>query len=157
MTLPGSDRCALRDLVHRYAAGVDDRRIDVVAALFDSDAELIVPEPPNTLDPVRRHNGRDAIRAAIAATVAAVARTTHAIVGEVYDAGPRPDIARGRIACVAHHWTQRADDFTDVMWYLRYDDVYQLTETGWRFRRRALTIDAIETRPVRRVRLDDHG
>ena len=156
MTLPGSDRCALHDLVHRYAAGVDDRRFDFVAALFDSDAELVVPEPPDTLTPVRRHNGRNAIRAAIA-TVAAALRTGHAIVGEVYDADPRPDIARGRIACVAHHWTQRADDFTDVVWYLRYDDAYQLTKDGWRFRRRALTIDAIEARPVRRVRPDDHG
>lgn len=156
VTLPLGDRSALHDLVHRYAAGVDDRRFDSVAALFAPDGELLLPEPPDTLDPVHRHRGPDAIRAAIA-TVAAVVRTEHATVGEVYDAGAWPDTALGRVTCVAHHWTQRADDVTDVVWHLRYDDEYELTGEGWRFGRRALTINAIETRPVRRVRRADHG
>ncbi len=156
MTLTGSDRSGLRDLVHRYAAGVDDRRFTSVAALFAPDAELLLPEPPNVLEPVRRHSGQHAIEAALAA-VAGVVRTEHAIVGEVYDAGRRPHSARGRIACIAHHWTQRADAVTDVVWHLRYDDDYQLTGDGWRFRRRALTVNAVETRPVRRVRAADQG
>jgi hypothetical protein len=151
VTLLHSDRSALHDLVHRYAAGVDDRRFESVAALFTPDAELLLPEPPDLLEPVRRHHGSDAIRAAIA-TVAGVVRTEHATVGEVYDAGPWPGIALGRITCVAHHWTQHADGVTDVVWHLRYDDEYQLTGEGWRIGRRALTINAIETRPVRRVR-----
>jgi hypothetical protein len=146
----------LRDLVHRYAAGVDDRQFNSVAALFAPDAELLLPEPPDVLEPVRRHSGHQEVRAAIAA-VAAVVRTEHAIVGEVYDAGPRPHSASGRIACVAHHWTQRADALIDVVWHLRYDDEYVLTGDGWRFRRRALTVNAVETRPVRRVRPADHG
>jgi hypothetical protein len=155
VTLADSARYALHDLVHRYAAGVDDRHFDAVAALFTSDAELSLPQPPDTVEPVHRHHGHRAIRDAISA-VATVARTEHAIVGEVYDAGPRADTARGRIACVAHHWTQRADDFVDVAWHVRYDDDYLLTGHGWRIHRRALTINAIETRPVRRVRVDGH-
>lgn len=153
MTPPDS---ALHDLVHRYAAGVDDRQFHSVAELFTSDAELWLPEPPDTVEPVHRHRGHPAIRAAISA-VTTVVRTEHAIVGEVYDAGPRPDTARGRIACVAHHWTQRADDFVDVAWHMRYDDEYLLTGLVWRFHRRALTINAIESRPVRRVRVGGHG
>jgi ketosteroid isomerase-like protein len=155
VTLSYSDHGALHDVVHRYAAGIDDRQFDAVSALFTPDAELLLPEPPDSLSPVRRHHGRNAIRAAIA-TVAAVLRTEHATVGEVYDVGSRPGIAHGRITCVAHHWTQRADDFTDVVWHLRYDDEYRLTGEGWRFRRRALTINAIETRPARRIRPRDH-
>ncbi len=156
VTLPDNARSALHDLVHRYAAGVDDRQFDCVADLFAPDAELSLPEPPNTVEPIRRHLGPVAIQAALSA-VAAVLRTEHAIVGEVYDAGPRPGTARGRIACVAHHWSQHADHFTDVVWHLRYDDEYRLTRQGWRFGRRALTINAIETRPVRRVRPGSHG
>lgn len=156
MTLSASDRSALRDLVHRYAAGVDDRQFASAAALFAPDAELLLPEPPDVLEPVRRHSGHQEIRAAIAA-VAAVVRTEHAIVGEVYDAGPRPHSAWGRIACVAHHWTQRAEGMSDVVWHLRYDDEYQRIEDGWRFRRRALTVNAVETHPVRRVRPADQG
>jgi 3-phenylpropionate/cinnamic acid dioxygenase small subunit len=150
MTLSANDRAALSDLVHRYAAGVDDRQFDSVASLFTTDAELIVPEPPAGLTPIHSHSGQQAVAAAVAA-VAAVARTEHAIVGEVYDQGSRPGTARGRIACVAHHWTQRADEVLDAVWHLRYDDEYELTAAGWRIARRSLTVNAIETRPVRRL------
>jgi hypothetical protein len=151
--LDATERAALTDLVHRYAAGVDERQFDAVAELFTQTAELMLPEPPVNLDPVHRHCGHAAIRAAIEA-VAATIRTEHAIVGEVFDAGPQRDSARGRIACVAHHWSQHGDQLTDVVWHLRYDDEYRWTDAGWRIALRALTINAIETRPVRRVRSD---
>lgn len=150
MTLAAEDRVALHDLVHRYAANVDDRQFEAVAALFTATAELTVPDPPAHLTPVRSHRGRDAITAAVSA-VAAVTRTEHAIVGEVYDAAARPGAARGRVACVAHHWSQRGDEITDVVWHLRYDDRYERTDGGWRIARRALAIHAVETRPARRL------
>jgi SnoaL-like domain len=151
MTLSGLDRAALADLVHRYAAGVDDRRFDAVAGLFTDDADLTLPDPPATLQPVHQHTGRVAIRAAVAA-VGSTIRTQHAIVGEVYDADPRPHAARGRIACVAHHWVRHEDQLRDVTWYLRYDDEYQRFDTQWRIRSRVLTIDAIDNRQIRQVR-----
>jgi 3-phenylpropionate/cinnamic acid dioxygenase small subunit len=150
MSLSVDDRAALSDLVHRYAAGVDDRQFDSVVKLFTATAELSVPEPPTALEPVHFHRGQEAIAAAVAA-VAAVSRTEHAIIGEVYDGAERPGTARGRIACIAHHWSQRGDEVVDVVWHLRYDDDYELTDAGWRIGRRALTINAIETRPVRRL------
>jgi 3-phenylpropionate/cinnamic acid dioxygenase small subunit len=151
--LGATDRLALIDLVHRYAAGVDERQFDSVVELFTETAELILPDPPSALEPVHRHSGHPAIRTAMAA-LAATIRTEHAIVGEVYDAGSQPDNARGRIACVAHHWRQRGDQLTDLVWHLRYRDEYLRTDAGWRFARRTVTINAIETRPVRRVRSD---
>lgn len=146
-----ADRLALADLVHRYAAGVDDRRFGDVVALFTDDAELTLPDPPKSLEPVLVHRGRHAIAEALAA-VGAVERTGHAVVGEVYAAGPDPDSARGRIACIAHHWSRRDDHIGAVVWHVRYDDAYTRTAGGWRIARRVLTIDAIETRPVRRLR-----
>ena len=148
--LQSADRAALSDLVHRYAAGVDDRQFDSVASLFTVAAELFVPEPPTALRPIHSHRGRPAIAAAVAA-VAQTVRTEHAIVGEVYDDGTRPATACGRIACIAHHWNERDDQFVDVVWHLRYDDEYELTDASWRISRRALTVNAIETRPVRRL------
>ncbi|WAJ42610.1 nuclear transport factor 2 family protein [Mycobacterium sp. Aquia_216] len=150
MTLSADDRAALGDLVHRYAAGVDDRQFNSVAGLFTVEAELIVPEPPASLKPIHSHRGQQAVTAAVAA-VTAVARTEHAIIGEVYDEGSLPATARGRIACVAHHWTQRGDEVLDAVWHLRYDDEYEATAAGWRISRRALTVNAMETRPVRRL------
>lgn len=154
MTLSLDDRMALRDLVHRYAAYVDDRQFDAVTNLFTETAELTVPDPPAELEPLHSHRGHDAIAAAVAA-VAAVTRTEHAIVGEVYDEAARPGAARGRVACIAHHWSRRGDEVIDAVWHLRYDDDYQLTDAGWRITRRALTINAIETRPARRLRPSD--
>lgn len=150
MTLSAEHRAALSDLVHRYAAYVDDREFSAVAGLFSADAELLVPAPPADLRPTHSHRGRDAIAGAVAA-VAGVVRTEHAIIGEVYDAAGRPGTARGRIAGVAHHWNERDAELVDVAWHLRYDDEYTLTEAGWRIGRRALTVNAIETHPVRRV------
>jgi len=150
VSLSVNERAALRDLVHRYAAGVDDRQFDAVTALFTSSAEMIVPEPPAALEPIRSHRGQQAIAVAVAA-VTQTTRTEHAIVGEVYDEGPGPGSARGRVACIAHHWNRRAEELIDVVWHLRYDDEYELTDSGWRISRRALTINAIETRSVRRL------
>jgi 3-phenylpropionate/cinnamic acid dioxygenase small subunit len=142
-------------MVHRYAACVDDREFATAAALFTVDAELAVPEPPAELGPVRRHRGTDAIVAALAA-VTAVIRTEHAILGEVYEADEADTgAARGRITCVAHHWDRRGEELVDAVWHVRYDDVYELTDAGWRISRRAVTINAIETRPVRRLRPRD--
>lgn len=153
MAVSAADRASLSDLVHRYAAAVDDRQFDSVARLFTATAELVVPEPGGGLRPVHSHGGQPAIAAAVGA-VAQTLRTEHAIVGEVYevfDDGSRPATARGRIACVAHHWTERNGELVDVVWHLRYDDEYETTDAGWRIGRRALTINAIETRPIRRV------
>jgi 3-phenylpropionate/cinnamic acid dioxygenase small subunit len=147
------DRLALTDLVHRYAAWVDDRRFDDVVGLFADDATLSLPDVPRSLEPTITHQGHDDIASAINA-VAAVTRTQHAIVGEVYDAGADEDVARGRISAIAHHWTRRDEEITDFAWHLRYADEYVRTDDGWRFRSRTVTIDAIETPPVRRLRPD---
>ncbi|KUH88807.1 hypothetical protein AU186_19555 [Mycobacterium sp. GA-1999] len=155
MMLSTADRLALADLVHIYASAVDDRRFDDVVELFTDNAELRLPDPPRILEPVRRHHGRDGVRAAMAslASVSNVARIEHAIVGEVYAKGDEPDYALGRITCIAHHWTLRGEHVSDLVWHLRYDDEYLRTRAGWRIHGRALTINAIETRDVRRLRL----
>jgi hypothetical protein len=151
MSLNAYDRLALADLVHLYASAVDDRRFDDVVDLFTETAELRLPDPPRSLEPVRHHQGRGGVRQAMAA-LAAVTRTEHAIVGEVYAPADDSDYALGRITCIAHHWTADADQITDLVWHLRYDDEYLRTRAGWRIHGRALTINAIETHPLRRLR-----
>src|SRR6476620_11316448 len=101
MSLNVYDRLALTDLVHLYASAVDDRRFDDVIELFTETAELRLPDPPRSLDPVRRHHGRDGVRATMSA-LASVTRTEHAIVGEVYAPGDDADYALYLLSCVAH-------------------------------------------------------
>jgi hypothetical protein len=145
------DRLALSDLVNRYAAAVDDQDVETVIGLFVGDGELVLPEPPDVLTPVRRHRGPAAIGDALAAATS-VGRTHHAIDSEVYTAGSNSTLAHGRIAATAHHWSRRDEGIIDLVWYLRYDDEYVRAEQGWLVVRRALTINAIETRPTRRLR-----
>jgi hypothetical protein len=151
MNLSVADRLALTDLVHLYAAAVDDRRFDDVVELFTETTELRLPDPPRSLEPIHQYRGLDGVRSAMAA-LAPIARTEHAIVGEVYAAGTEADYALGRITCIAHHWSVDGELVTDLVWHLRYDDEYLLTKSGWRIHGRALTINAIETGPVRRLR-----
>jgi hypothetical protein len=151
VSLSVADRFALSDLVHRYAAAVDDRDVQTVLELFVGDGELVLPEPPDVLTPMGRHQGPDAVGAALAAAIN-VGGTHHAIDSEVYTSGANPDLAQGRIAATAHHWSRRDEGIIDLVWYLRYDDEYVRGESGWLVARRALTINAIETRPARRLR-----
>ena len=137
--------------MHRYAAAVDDRDIKAAVELFTAEAELVLPNPPDVLTPARSHRGADAVRAALE-TVTSVGRTHHGIDSEVYRSGPKDDVAHGRIGGTAHHWSRQHDAVTDLVWYLRYDDEYRRIESGWLIARRTLTIDAIETRPARRLR-----
>lgn len=151
MNLAVADRLALSDLVHRYAAGVDDNDLDGVVGLFTADGELVLPDPPEVLTAVHSHRGALALRSALAAATR-VGRTQHSIGSEVYRAGGTADTAHGRIAAQAHHWSRRADGITDLVWYLLYDDDYVRADSGWLLARRRLVIDAIETRPARRLR-----
>ena len=148
--LDPADRLAIIELAHRYAAGVDDRDPDSVAALFTADAVLVAPDPPRHLDPVTEHHGHEGVRAALAA-LAPFRRTLHEVTGVVVeaDAGGAPT---GRVTGVAHHYLERADGLTDIRWRVRYDDRYVRTEHGWRIARRAVTVLALETAPVRQAR-----
>ncbi len=70
MTLSAEQRIALSDLVHRYAAYVDDREFGAVAELFTADGELVVPAPPADLRPIHSHRGPEANTTAAAAVAA---------------------------------------------------------------------------------------
>jgi len=115
-------------------------------ALRAREASTALPSPgPASASPARARPAAASV-AASAAPMAAVARTErtqHAIVGEVYselsEEVPEPRTARGRIACIAHHFSERADELIDVVWHLRYDDEYELTDSGWRITTYCLT------------------
>lgn len=135
-TLTAADRQALTDLAHRYAAGVDDRRLADVADLFCVDGVLVTPGGRST--PPARHEGRDAVRAALS-QVDRMPVTFHAIVGVTLDPMAE-DEAVGRVACVAHHLVATDDGAHDEVWHLVYRDRYRRTSDGWRFAGRELDL-----------------
>ena len=152
MSLNASDRLALSDLVHVYASAVDDRRFDNVVELFTETADRGCPTTR------RVRSSRCAITTGATASAPRWPRW-------VPSTGPN---TRSSARCMPQattptmHWAaSRASHIIGPSqmgrqatwcWHLRYDDEYLRTRAGWRIHGRALTINAIETRPVRRLR-----
>lgn len=154
MALTPDDRLALDDLAHRYALLVDQRAFTAVGNLFAPEALLVLPDPPARLEPVLEVQGRAAVVAALGRLTGFDA-TFHAVVGRIADeAGP--DRATGRVACEAHHVSSGEDGRArDLTWYLHYDDEYARVDGRWLIARRSLTVEAITTGAVRKVRTID--
>jgi len=139
MSLSVEDRLAIAELAQRYASLVDRRELDAAAALFTPDAELVLPAPPEMLDPVRASHGTAEIRDALEGVLRSDA-TVHEIVGQLIEPDPLGrGRALGRVRCVAHHLLNGHDR----VWHVHYEDAYLRTVVGWRIARRTLRIDLI--------------
>ena len=125
-----ADQLALTDLVHRNAAGVDDRDLDSVVALFCADATLTSPSGTFT--------GTDEVRTGLGA-VHDLPVTLHALVGTVFTQ-VADDEANGRVACIAHHVVERDGVARDAAWHAVYRDTYRRTAQGWWFASRELEV-----------------
>lgn len=151
MSDAAADREAIRALVDRYAAEVDDHRPAAAAELFVTDGVLVAPAPPHDLGPTVVHEGRPAIAAAMAALggFTATFHAVHSVVVDALDAWT----ATGRVTCTAHHLSapMAERDARDLVWHLVYRDTYRRTDAGWRFDRRELRIVSIESRSPRAV------
>lgn len=134
-----ADRVEISDLVHRYAAYVDDRDLDAAAALFALDGVLVPPDRGAGPVPAA---GRAAVRKALG-RLARVDATLHEVTGEVVDR-TGPHAAEGRVTARAHHVTAGVDH----VWHLVYRDSYRRLDGRWRFDRRALEIVFTEERKV---------
>jgi uncharacterized protein (TIGR02246 family) len=126
-------RDELHDLVHRYAAYVDDRELDRAAALFALDG-VLVPAHGDAAD------GRDAVRRALGA-LDRVPTTVHTIGGIVLER-TGPHAATGRVGATAHH----VDGAVDHVWHLVYRDAYRRIDGRWLFARRVLDLRFTEER-----------
>ena len=143
-----ADRLDLLDLVARYAAEVDARHWDAVAALFTADGALLTPDPPRSLTPVAEARGSAAIVGALRRLDGFVL-TFHHVTGAVLDSSG-PGEATGRATAAAHH-VEQSDPPRSWVWHLVYDDTFTRSPEGWRFSSRALTIRLIESRPIARL------
>ncbi len=150
MTLTMHDRAQIRDLVDGYAVLVDARDFAGVAELFTTDAVLVVPEPPSELNPIRSVIGRSAIQEELS-RLKDFAVTFHSVNALLVSTGRDDNLADGRVNGIAHHVRFTADGPRDLVWYVRYQDSYERTESGWLVARRALTIEMIESHAIKRA------
>jgi hypothetical protein len=138
----------LRSLSVAYAFAADAGDGVRFAGLFVPEGELVVPNFPTDLRPVVTRAGHEAL-GQIPEALRRYHRTFH-LLGEAEFSGPSDDEtgvvagheATGVVQCVAHHLL-RSDDpsggdgrvGTDVVWFIRYQDHYRATGSGWRFAR----------------------
>ncbi|WP_247596174.1 MULTISPECIES: nuclear transport factor 2 family protein [unclassified Rhodococcus (in: high G+C Gram-positive bacteria)] len=130
---------------------MDSRSFSDVASLFAEDGELIVPEPPSSMAPVKRLFGRESIKSELSRLID-FELTFHELVGTVFELGDSPEYAYGKIKCVAHHVMRKGSENTDLMWHLHYSDSYRKIDNKWHLARREICIDMIDVRSIKRVR-----
>ena len=133
----------LRDLVERYAEGVDRREFDEVAALFRPDAVLRIPG--RRLTELDEHAGTAAIAAALRGVERTVA-TMHAITGQTISLDGTT--ATGSVSCLAHHLVDTGEGRGSHVWVVRYADRYVFTDESWWFASRELQVRWIESHEV---------
>ena len=136
---------ALRALVEAYAAGVDARRYEAVAALFSADGVLATNLPGG---PARETVGRDAIARALHGLDRYEA-TLHVVGNHVGSVDG--DRGTGETGCVAHHLERAADaGGIDRVLAIRYFDSYERRAGEWAISRREVHVLWVERRPVER-------
>ena len=120
------------------------------------DGELVVPNPPDDLRPVIVRSGHDFLRQ-VPDRLRIYARTFHQMTNHRYAFGGAGEAATGTVLCVAHHASADASGDsagggngagTDTVWFIRYEDTYRLTGSGWRFARRELHLQWMEERAI---------
>lgn len=119
---PVDDRVAIREVLLRYARGVDARDLDTVAACFAPDAAYRGALATGTIG--------DAL-AALGVAMQRYTATRHAIGGQSVEI--EGDTARSSADCTAKHWLPDGGCRTVGV---RYRDRLERNAGGWRITRR---------------------
>ena len=139
MTLTADDIAAIQDLGARYAHHVDRRTFEGLRDVFVPDAVL---EPPGSV-----RNGIDEMLATMA-NLHRYEATFH-FVGQhrIWEDG---GAVSGEAYCEAHHITVDDDGGArrDRVMFIRYQDRYVATASGWRIAHRKLEVDWTDDRQV---------
>ena len=127
-----------------YARAVDRRDTDAFLAVFSGDAVLSVHNPAGG-GPGAVYRGHEDL-ARIPPRMSRYKATFH-FLGQA-DYRSEGDTAAGEIYCMAHHRTGGADDPSDHVMLIRYQDRYGREGGVWRISERRVLVDWTETRPV---------
>ncbi len=123
------DRCAIEDLIARYALAVDDRDLDALGALFTPDGAF------RSRDGVMHACGRTAVLEQFRGRFSALGVSYHFSHDRILTFGERPGEAHGLVTAHAEVWRNgRA-----LIAALRYEDTYCRHEGRWRFADRFLS------------------
>ena len=135
--MTAAERRELRELVERYAQGVDRADGEAVAALFAEDGVLATWMDPSSTGSTGEQVGRAAIAKAVAGLSRYVA-THHTI--SSHSSVVEGMSATGETLCTAHHVEDAGGRRRDRVLYIRYADAFAREAAGWRFTRREVRV-----------------
>lgn len=139
MSTDGHQR--ITELVYRYAKACDRRDVALLASCLHPELELIVPGMPPMGGPEQAQRTVETLEQLFELT-------RHCVHNSLFDV--TGDTAEGEVYCVAGHLLRERRDGLGVVdeWAVRYQDKLVLTDSGWQFIRRELTVDWKQERLV---------
>lgn len=140
----------LRELAFRYALAVDGCDADALLDLFTADGSVGGMDAS-----VPSFEGPDDLRLMIAQVDKSFNRTMHNVYNQTFEIEAGADVASGETYCLASHIIEGADGTWQILdMAIRYKNDYLYVGDRWKFRRRRLDVQWIETRPVQRFTPD---
>ena len=145
----GLDRASvefhLRDLAARYAAGVDQRDVELILSVFEPGATLAVVPSDHARVRGSELTGHSEL-AGIPRVVDRYQRTFHFVGQSTYSLAA-DGTASGIVYCLAHHLRVDKGKGSDFVMFIRYHDLYARQSGGdWKIRRREVVVDWTENR-----------
>ena len=146
--MDGDVRSELLDLAARYAQALDQRNAEQLRSVFAPAGRLVVyipadAEEPSSVFPGHEHLGEvtDAIENLFEHTFHFVGNATYAVA--------EGDTMTGEVYCIAHHFMPGADGKpSNLVMYIRYEDTYQRSSSGWIIANRVIRVVRQELRPT---------
>lgn len=140
----------LRELAFRYALAVDGCDADALIDLFTADGSVGGMDAS-----VPSFQGSADLRLMIAQVDASFDRTMHNVYNQVFEIEPGASTASGETYCLASHIIDAPDGTWQILeMAIRYKNDYVHEDSRWKFRRRRLDVQWIETRPAQRFTPD---
>ena len=140
----------LRELAFRYALAVDGCDADALIGLFTADGSVGGMDTS-----VPSFEGPEDLRLMIAQVDASFDRTMHNVYNQVFEVEPGASTASGETYCLASHIIETPDGAWQILeMAIRYKNDYVHEDGRWKFRRRRLDVQWIETRPAQRFTPD---
>ncbi len=136
-------RAALTDLAYRYAQAVDRCDAAALVELFTADGRIGGMD-----DTVPAFSGHDGLRQMVKQVDTSFLKTMHNVFNQTFER-TQDERATGETYCVASHVIAKSDGSWDLLdMAIRYHNDYEREQGVWKFSRRRLEVEWIETRPV---------
>jgi SnoaL-like domain len=143
-------REALRELAFRYALAVDDCDAEALLHLFTADGSV-----SGTDDSIPAFKGEADLRLMIRQVDTSFNRTMHNVYNQTFEIVADGLSATGETYCLASHIIETADGSWQILeMAIRYKNDYAHEDGRWKFRRRRLDVQWIETRVAQKFTPD---